>query len=390
MAARALRCGPGATYRRTLRHRRPAARRADPGRRDPVRPGHRAPLYPVACWLALAACLAVARYRNEAWKPAYAGDAAIPYLLVGALVPMAWPQLMRPMLDGDSLSYHFPTQQRGCRTTRSGYRNAILVVSAGVRTLRERALFRRRYIFAAVVRIRRRWHCSACARGVVAREDGAPPLLADAFAASAVTAYPLAIQAGTLQNDVWLAAFFSSRCGCCAWCANPRRRCAPLAVTALTKPQGWLLAAIALLAARAPAQVWFAAGGAVALWFCTTRRCGIAQSSRRRRRSRKYVFGSIDPRARRAGAGAARSRRAGTSPFAVVRVLRRAAGTGRSPRTGAWLGVLRLGAAFLRLPFGIQHGSHNSRPAASLRFAAPAVAAGAADPSASRAPARRA
>ena len=39
---------------------------------------------------------------------ARARDDAPPYVLIAALVVVAWPQLVRPLLDGDSLSYHLP------------------------------------------------------------------------------------------------------------------------------------------------------------------------------------------------------------------------------------------------------------------------------------------
>ena len=66
-------------------------------------------LYAVACWCVLAICIAVAYARGLA-KPARAPNAAapIPYLLIGALLAVGWPQLMRPLLEGDSLSYHLP------------------------------------------------------------------------------------------------------------------------------------------------------------------------------------------------------------------------------------------------------------------------------------------
>ena len=117
---------------------------------------------------------------------------------------------MRPLLDGDSLSYHL-AQRRivGAGALALDDRNALLVVSAGIRALRKRRSMPSSGPFAlpwsgfgalALLGFR----IAAWTREAFA----APPLAADALAAATVTAYPLAIQAGTLQNDVWLAAFW--------------------------------------------------------------------------------------------------------------------------------------------------------------------------------------
>ena len=222
-------------------------------------------LYPAACWIALAACLAVAYYRNAAWRPAHSVPAP-PYLLIGALVAVAWPQLMRPLLDGDSLSYHLPNAA-------SWAQNHSLWATATrywwyppASELFASALYSVGGAFALP------W-CGFGALALLgfrvaswAREDGAPPLLADALAACAVTAYPLAIQAGTLQNDVWLAAFWLETLWLLRAARRPATAMRAAAVTTLIKPQGWFLTALALLASRPPARVWLAAAAALALW----------------------------------------------------------------------------------------------------------------------------
>ena len=50
----------------------------------------------------------------------------VPYATIAALALVAWPQLMRPLLDGDSLSYHLPNaaswvQSHGIWTTATRY-----------------------------------------------------------------------------------------------------------------------------------------------------------------------------------------------------------------------------------------------------------------------------
>jgi hypothetical protein len=60
-------------------------------------------LYPLMCWVALAGCIGFGARR---WQKRRHADRTAPYLLLAALAIVAWPQLMRPLLDGDSLSYH--------------------------------------------------------------------------------------------------------------------------------------------------------------------------------------------------------------------------------------------------------------------------------------------
>ena len=188
-----------------------------------------------------------------------------PYLLIGALVAVAWPPLMRPLLDGDSLSYHLPNaaswvQAHSIWTTATRYWwyppaselfAAALYATSGPFSLPWSG-------FAALVLLG--FRIAAWARTMWA---GAP-LLADALAAATVTAYPLAIQAGTLQNDVWLAAFFLES----LWSLRAAHGAATrtLAVTALIKPQGWIFAAIALATSKSRPALWLSTGGVLVLW----------------------------------------------------------------------------------------------------------------------------
>ncbi len=332
-------------------------------------------LYPAACWIALAACLAVAYYRNAAWRPAHSAPAP-PYLLIGALVAVAWPQLMRPLLDGDSLSYHLPNAA-------SWAQNHSLWATATrywwyppASELFASALYSVGGAFALP------W-CGFGALALLgfrvaswAREDGAPPLLADALAACAVTAYPLAIQAGTLQNDVWLAAFWLETLWLLRAARRPATAMRAAAVTALIKPQGWFLTALALLASRPPARVWLAAAAALALWAMhdavlwnralVTPATAVTGS----------VFGSTIL-AHGAPALALLDRVAlAASPFAVVAFC--AALLGPVVAEDRRFGWAALGSAllFLILPFGYSTWVAQLATGASLRFAAPAVAAG--------------
>ena len=226
-------------------------------------------LYPAACWAVLAVCIAAAYGRGFISRAATtrAADMQIPCVMIGALVTVAWPQLMRPLLDGDSLWYHLPNaaswvQAHSLWTTATRYWwyppaselfTAALYAVSGPFTLPWCG-------FAALALLG--FRIAAWAREAYA----APPLLADVIAAATVTAYPLAIQGGTLQNDVWLAAFWLES----LWAlrASPASATAmrTLAITALIKPQGWILATMALFAGNARRRLWFATASALALW----------------------------------------------------------------------------------------------------------------------------
>ncbi len=338
-------------------------------------------LYPPACWATLAGCivlafardrLAIARARTErrALPP--------PYVLIGALAAVAWPQLMRPLLDGDSLSYHLPNaaafvQAHSVWTTATRYwwyppaselfagglyavGGPFAVPWAGVGAL-------------ALLGFR----VAAWARDAFP----APPLATDALAAAVVTIYPLAIQGSTLQNDVWLAAFWLES----LWCA---RRVADasavrtLAVTALIKPQGWLLAAIALIARRAPLRLWLVAASGVAIWLLHDailwRGAAIAPQST----AVASVFAStIVAHGLPALALVARVTLA-ASPFGLLALCAALAGpllSRRDPRLG-WA-AFASALLFLALPFGYATSVAQLATGASLRFAAPAIAIGA-------------
>jgi hypothetical protein len=335
-------------------------------------------LYPVACWIALAACLAVAYYRNTAWRPARLAAAdAPPYLLIGALVAVAWPQLMRPLLDGDSLSYHLPSaaswvQHHSLWATAVRYwwypPASELFASSLYATGGAFALPWCGFGALALLGFRvAAW----------AREDGAPPLLTDAVGACAVTAYPLAIQAGTLQNDVWLAAFWLETLWLLRAARQPATGMRAAAVAALIKPQGWFLTTVALLASRAPARVWLAAGSAVALWVMHDallwNRAVVAPESA----VTGSFFGSTIL-AHGLPALALLDRVAlAAAPFAVVAFC--AALLGPIIAEDRRLGWAAFASAllFFVLPFGYNTWVAQLATGASLRFAAPAVAAGA-------------
>ncbi|HZV77677.1 MAG TPA: hypothetical protein VFF63_07975 [Candidatus Babeliales bacterium] len=335
-------------------------------------------LYPVACWIVLAACIATAVYRVYAQGGAHQPLRMQPYVLIAALVAVAWPQLMRPLLDGDSLSYHLPNaaawvQAHSLWTTATSYwwypPSSELFASALYAVSGPFALPWGG--FGALALLGFRIHSWA-------RAYRAPARLADALAAATVTAYPLAIEAGTLQNDVWLAAFWLE----CLWLLQKRNSDGPamraLAVTALLKPQGWLLAAVALIASGAQVKLALAPAGAVAIWIL--RDASMWQSAAIAPASTVYgdPFGSTIL-AHGAPAFALLVRVAlAASPFALLCLLGAFGGPliARSRRAVGWA-ACAAAAIFFVLPFGYATSVAQLATGASLRFASPAIAAGA-------------
>lgn len=220
-------------------------------------------LYPAACWLGLAATLAVAYTRRRAFERS-TQSVQPNYLLVMALALVAWPQLIRLPFDGDSLSYHLPNaaawvHAHGFWTTDTRYwwyPPASESFAAGLFAVSgPRAIAWCGFGVLALLGFR----VASWAR----EEFSLSPLAAEALAAALVTAAPLALQAGSLQNDVWLAAFFTEA----LWTARRREACArTLAVTVLLKPYGWLFALVAIVAQRVALRAWLGAAGIFAIW----------------------------------------------------------------------------------------------------------------------------
>jgi hypothetical protein len=337
-------------------------------------------LYWGACWAGLLLCIAIA-----VWRSLNEGSAAektarpTPYLLIAALLLVAWPQLMRPLLDGDSLSYHLPNAAAWVHahslwtaTTRYWWYPPASELFASA-------------LYAVASPFALPW-CGFCALALLgfriaawSRDGlGLSVLSADALAAATVTAYPLAIQGGTLQNDVWLAAFWLETLW--SFRALPPKHFSPsAAVTALIKPQGWIFAAIALLASRARPILWAGTFAVLGLW-------AIHDAA-------LWKSAVESPAASVTGAGLygstilAHGARAFAllvtvaihlSPFVLIALLAALLGPLIAMRDRAlgWAAFASL-ALFLVLPFGYETSVAQLANGASLRFAAPAIAAGA-------------
>lgn len=285
---------------------------------------------------------------------------------------------MRPLLDGDSLSYHLPNaaswaQSHGIWTTATRYwwyPPASELFAGGLyATGGPFALGWAGFGALALVGFRIvRW-----ARA----EFAAPPWLADALAAATVTAMPLALQGGSLQNDVWLAAFWLET----LWLLrqNAEGAWASIAVCALVKPDGWIFAAVAAVAMRARPMAWIAGIAAIGVW--SIRDAILWQHAIVPPSSTSFSGNILSTTIAAHGLPAlAELVRVLllTSPFSLIAlvcaVLTPFALRG-SVRALGWCAFAAV-ALFIALPFGFDNGDLQLATGASIRFAAPAIALG--------------
>jgi hypothetical protein len=205
---------------------------------------------------------------------------------------------------------------------------------------------------------------------------GAPGWLSDVLGAAVVTALPLALQGASLQNDVWVAAFWVEalwvlRGGGVAGIRT-------IAVLALIKPYGWILAGIAAVTRRASIAVWVA--GFVAIGFWVARCAALAPHA-------IVPFGSTWMADTGGSSIAAHGFPAVglfvrvalfVSPFVLVTFLASLIGVTyeRRDRALAWAGFLAA-LFFLVMPFVYDNGTPQLASGASLRQASPAIAVGA-------------
>lgn len=223
-----------------------------------------------ACWIVLVAGVVAARARPV---PAKAFHSHLrpepperpPYLLCASLALIAWPAFVHPALGADTLSHHAWnilawTHAHSLWTTHAPgwwYPPGSALFASGV--------------YASCARFLPAWSGIAALALLGMRifawaREGAqlPVRLADVLAAATICILPFALEAGSLQDDVWLAAFFVE----ILWSApvDDVTVLRSAAMCALIEPAGWLFAGVALAASRARPRAWIAAGCGEALW----------------------------------------------------------------------------------------------------------------------------
>lgn len=212
-------------------------------------------LYAPLLW-AVVALLAIWRVRKS--SPPIAHDPWLYAVFAGALL-ILWPPLVRPLLDGDTLLYHLPNafafvQTHSLWTAQAPYwlyPPASELFASGLLAASGRWSLPLAGILPALL-ITARIYTAARARGAGA-------FCAAGVALAFICTPVAALQAGTLQNDLWLAAFFVE-------VLEGDRSPIALAVCVLLKPYGWLLGLLAAVTARVPWRAVAIAFVPLALW----------------------------------------------------------------------------------------------------------------------------
>jgi hypothetical protein len=197
-------------------------------------------LYGVAIWIVVAGLIAL-RVRSRSAVPA--NDPSL-YAALAATLVVLWPPLVRPLLDGDTLLYHFPiavsfVQAHSVWTYGAPYwvyPPASELFASGIFATSGRWSLPLAGIMPALL-IAARLYTVARRGGASAYASAGVPL---AFICMPVAAF----QSGTLQNDLWLAAFFTEIV------SLADRSPFSLGMCALLKPFGWIESLIAAVAAH--------------------------------------------------------------------------------------------------------------------------------------------
>lgn len=321
-------------------------------------------LYAPVVWVVLAVFV-VARMRRRI--EATQADLGMCLTLAIAAV-LVWPPLVRPVLDGDTLLYHLPiaaswAQAHSLWTTASPAwfyppgSEALasgLLLTAGRWSLPLAGMIP---LFMIVARLY-----------AYARASGASSLAAGSVALAFVSTPIVALQTGSLENDVWLAAFVVEvLAGGGDW--------KTLGVTSLIKPVGWMWGLLNAVSARMRAQALLVGMMPLALWLV---------------RDAILLRGAIVPPEPMPPYFATTI--VGGIPQSLIDL---ASGIGaHTPQTIVWLVMIPLGLAFERsrpfalvgiaglllyvmLPLSYAYGGTNwALAGTSLRFAMPALACG--------------
>ena len=226
-------------------------------------------LTPISYSLTLAALCAARFFRDRIAPLPVPVSWPVTWLPILAVTAEAWPAVVRPLLDGDSLAYHLPNAAAWVHASSMWttstyywwYPPASEVFAAGLYAVSgPYSLGLAGAIALLLLGLRLASWCA----------EYCDPWVAGAIAAATVAIPSLALQAGTLQNDAWLAAFFIEA----LWAYHSARRGATrsLATLAMIKPIGvvWALLAqasnpqrfrYASLLSYAPLAVWWIHNG---------------------------------------------------------------------------------------------------------------------------------
>jgi hypothetical protein len=201
-------------------------------------------LQPLLLTLALTILVAV-RFAKGSRGASKAEPPSLVAIPLGAVSLVAWPALVRPPLEGDTLLYHLPNAVAWAHAHSVWVTTTHYWAYPGSSELFAAAYDALAGPFGIGV-------CGALALWLLGARIatwcwrlGWRPQAAALFASAAVAAPAFALQAGSLENDVWLGAFFLET----LWCMRFERSATLLAasVCGLTKATGSLYTAIAFV-----------------------------------------------------------------------------------------------------------------------------------------------
>ncbi|HET9095137.1 MAG TPA: hypothetical protein VFN37_00625 [Candidatus Baltobacteraceae bacterium] len=323
-------------------------------------------LYSALVWVSV---LVLAVWRVRKRPPAVGCEAAL-YVALADVVIVVWAPLVRPLLDGDTLLYHLPNAAAFVQAHSvwiAGapywlYPPASELFAAGIFAVSGRWSLPLAGIVPALLLAARLY--------TVARANGASVYAAAGVPLAFICMPVAAFQAGTLQNDLWLAAFFVEVLD------GGDRSPLSLAVCALLKPYGWLEALIASAAARVPWRIIVLALLPLLLWIvrdAVLLRGGATTGFSTPAYFPTTIAGNFGIAAVQLAHGIA-----AVTPQAFVWIAMLAAGfVFRTTRRYAAAGTAAL-AVYVFLPVSYTSGATNYvTDASSLRYALPALAAGA-------------
>lgn len=212
-------------------------------------------LYAPLLWIA-AVALAAAALRRGGARVAIEVPAYVALALTALVV---WPALCRPLLEGDSLTYHLPNAASWVQTHSIWtayppywfYPPGSELFAAGLFEAAGRWALPLAGAAPALLVVARLYE--------TARLNGAPAYAAVALALAFICLPLAGLQAGTLANDLWLAAFFVE-------ILAAQDAGYAIAVCALLKPFGWIEALIAACATRRSWKTIAAAGVPAVAW----------------------------------------------------------------------------------------------------------------------------
>lgn len=324
-------------------------------------------LYAPAVWLALAALVA---WRVRKGAPVLAAPELALYAAFAGVLVVVWPPLARPLLDGDTLLYHLPNavdfvQSHSVWVAHGPYwvyPPASELFASGLFAASGRWSLPLAGILPALLLAARLY--------TVARENGARAFASASIPLAFICMPVAAFQSGTLQNDLWLAAFFVE-------VLAGDRSALSLALCTLLKPYGWLEGLIAASVSRVPWRAVAIAFVPLAIW-AVRDAVLIAQGAPLGFSSRGYFATTI----------------AGNIGAAVPQLAHGIATV--SPQAFVWIALLAIGFVFpttrrfaaagiaalllyVLLPFSYSDGASTNYvlDASSVRYALPALAAGA-------------